>query len=72
MHRIDRALLVLAIVGGASAAVAQDAPRAQDPRPAQPVELTAPAPAAPRHHRSRRPHSPASRTSPRTRPNCRP
>ena len=42
MHRIDRALLVLAIVGGASAAVAQDAPRAQDPRPAQPVELTAP------------------------------
>lgn len=42
MQRIDRALLVLAIVGGASAAVAQDAPRAQETRPAQPVELTAP------------------------------
>lgn len=42
MHRIDRALLVLALVGGASAAVAQDAPRAQETRPAQPVELTAP------------------------------
>lgn len=42
MHRIDRALLVLAIVGGASAAVAQDAPRAQETRPAQPVELIAP------------------------------
>ncbi len=42
MHRIDRAMLVLAIVGGASAVVAQDAPRAQETRPAQPVELTAP------------------------------
>ncbi|MDO9170797.1 MAG: hypothetical protein Q7W29_03100 [bacterium] len=42
MQRIDRAMLVLAIVGGASAAVAQDAPRAQETRPAQPVELIAP------------------------------
>lgn len=42
MQRIDRALLVLAIVGGASAAVAQDTPRVQETRPAQPVEMTAP------------------------------
>ena len=42
MQRIDRALLVLAIVGVTSAAVAQDAPRAQETRPAQPVELIAP------------------------------
>ncbi len=42
MQRIDRALLVLAIVGGASAAVAQDVPRTQETRPAQPVELMAP------------------------------